>query len=167
MAKSKKNIKKTAIDDSGRSMVEMIGVLAVMGLITAGAFVLITGGMASQKRNRTSDDFANIAANIRGLFVEADDFSSLPTSTTQGTALLNALQISSKTPFGGNTTYSVVKGTEEHGSGDYSNIKPDDYFIIKMSGLSEDDCWALVSRSWGQAFDESCEGNVLSIYYLK
>ena len=166
MSTKKKRNNKIASNDSGRSMVEIVGVLAVMGLITAGAFVLITSSMASQKRNRAADDFANIVQNIRGLFAEADNVSNLPTSVSEGTSLLNALHISSKTPFGGNTTYSVVKGTEEHNGGSYT-FQADDYFIIKLTGLDDEDCWALVARSWGQAFDESCEGNVLSIYYSK
>ena len=161
-----KNKKKQNHELSGRSMIEIVGVLAVMGLITAGAFVLIQSGMASQKRNRASDEFANIVANVRALFAESEDVNSLPTSVTEGTQLLSALHISSTTPFGGNTTYSVVKGTSEHGSGDYS-FDAGKYFVVKLTGLEEEDCWALVSKTWSQAFDESCENNVLSIYYAK
>ena len=147
-------------------MVEMVGVLAVMGLITAGAFVLITGSMASQKRSRMSDDVANIAQNVRGLFVEADDFSGLPTSTSQGTSLLNAMHISSKTPFGGNTTYSVIKGNADYNDGNHE-FNAGEYFIVQALGLDEEDCWTLAARSWGQAFNGSCSGNVLSVYYSK
>ena len=48
--------------ESGRSMIEMVGVLAVMGLISAGAFVLLRSGMSSQKRNRIQDEIGNIAS---------------------------------------------------------------------------------------------------------
>ena len=36
--------------ESGRSMIEMVGVLAIMGMLTAGAFVLISLGINRQKQ---------------------------------------------------------------------------------------------------------------------
>ena len=51
--------------ESGRSMIEMVGVLAVMGLITAAAFVLITSAMRSQKLSRADDDISALAAGVR------------------------------------------------------------------------------------------------------
>ena len=64
--------------ESGRSMVEIVGVLGVMGLISVAAFVLIRSGMASQKRSRAADEVATLVASARALSAEREDFSNLP-----------------------------------------------------------------------------------------
>ena len=71
--------------ESGRSLVEMVGVLALMGLISVAAFVLIQAGSGSQKRSRATDEIDIIASNVRAMVAQAIDtdkpFSSLPRGT--------------------------------------------------------------------------------------
>ena len=74
MKRVQRKIKKR---ESGRSMVEMVGVLAVSGLLAAGTYVLITSAMASQKISRAQDDVANIATTIRTMSAAGPDFSNL------------------------------------------------------------------------------------------
>ena len=129
--------------ESGRSMVEMVGVLAVMGLITAGAFVLMRSGMASQKRNRAQDEIANIVSTIRTLSAGGDDFSNLATdgaSDAAGTALLNNLRVSTATPFGGTSAYTVRYAAGTPGQ-----------FAVKITNLARQDCNALKVSAWSDA----------------
>ena len=42
--------------ESGRSMIEMLGVLAIMGLITVGAIGMIATAMRTQKRSAINDE---------------------------------------------------------------------------------------------------------------
>lgn len=125
--------------ESGRSMVEIVGVLAVMGLITAGAFVLIRGGSAAQKRSRAMDDVAVIAENIRGLYAESDDFKDLTDNVAKGTALIDALYLNTTTPFGGKTRYTVVRTDDAQG------------FIVKLIGLEREDCNGLAAAAWSNS----------------
>lgn len=147
--------------ESGRSMIEMVGVLAVMGLITAGAFVLIRSGMSSQRRNRAVTEVANIAAIIREAYAEATNLDVLPDGADAGTTLLEHLSVTTTTPFGTNTTYSVIRSDNEG----YNDVKAD--FAVLMSGLADEDCFALSERTWSQAVDASCENGVVSIYFVK
>jgi len=142
----------------GRSMVEMVGVLAVMGLITAGAFVLINTSLKAQKISRADDDVANIAANIRLLGGETADYSGLPApegNKSEGTQLLKNLSLVSNTPFGSSTTYSVTRNSaDSHG------------FVVLLMGLSAQDCLALSRRTWNGAVNQSCNtGNSLSVVF--
>ena len=125
--------------ESGRSMIEIVGVLAVMGLITAGAFVLIRGGSATQKRSRAMDDVAVIAENIRGLYAESDDFKDLTDNDAKGTVLIDALYLNTATPFGGKTSYTVVRTDDAQG------------FIVKLIGLDAKDCSALAAAAWSNS----------------
>jgi len=133
--------------ESGRSMVEMVGVLAVMGLITAGAFVLMRSGMASQKRNRVQDEIANIVSTIRTLSAGADNFSNLASdgdTDAHGTALLNNLRISTATPFGGTSAYTIR----------YASGTPTQ-FSVKITNLARQDCNALKASAWADAVANS------------
>ena len=142
--------------ESGRSMIEIVGVLAVMGLITAGAFVLIRSGGATQKRSRAMDDVAVIAENIRGLYAESDDFSELTEVDSEGTALIDALYLNTTTPFGQDTTYSVVK-----------NSNPAN-FTVKLKGLDSKDCSALAAATWpGSEDGAECNNGVVSVTFGK
>ena len=49
-------------DESGRSMIEMLGVLAIMGGITVGAIGIISSAMRTQKRSTVNDDVIQMVA---------------------------------------------------------------------------------------------------------
>ena len=97
--------------ESGRSMIEMVGVLAIMGLITAAAFVLITSALRSQRLVRIDDDVSAIAAGVRLLYANQPSFSTVANTTTvDGKTVNTALNLigygNVKTPF--NTAYNVA-----------------------------------------------------------
>ena len=60
--------------ESGRSMIEMLGVLAIMGVITVGAVTMISAAMRSQKRTVLQDEVAQIVTGVRTILGEYDDF---------------------------------------------------------------------------------------------
>ncbi len=132
-------------EDSGRSMVEIIGVLAVMSLITAGAMVLVRSGATSQKRARTFDEVMAIVENIRGLY--PDGFADLPTDEAEGTKLIDGLYLNTTTPFGPDTKYSI-KGVGEK-----------DYFELFIRGLDDDDCMVLATQTWPEVWGASCNSD--------
>lgn len=125
---------------SGRSMIEMIGVLSIMALVTAGAFALIANGTSSQKRNRAVDDMVEITTGTRSIYAEHED---LP--TINSTTLLSALSKSATGPYTG-STYSVER---------LSNTT----FAVKLTGLPEGDCTALGIKEWKVATAHSCTKN--------
>ena len=143
--------------ESGRSMVEIVGVLAVMGLITAGAFVLVRSGTAAQKRSRAVDEVSVIAENVRGLYADSEGFSELTDNTTDGTTLIDALYLNTITPFGQDTVYSVVKNSSDNSK-----------FYVKMIGLEQEDCKALAATAWPNSHGQAvCADGVVSILFAK
>ena len=67
--------------ESGRSMIEMVGVLAIMGMLTATAFALISLGINRQKQARVTDDVVTIVSGVRSLLVDYDDFTNIDKCT--------------------------------------------------------------------------------------
>jgi len=119
--------------ESGRSMIEMVGVLAIMGMLTATAFALISLGINRQKQSRVTDDVVTMVSGVRSLLGDYDDFSNIDNSTIFG-----AMSMSDKNPYGG--TYELAVNP--------SNTRQ---FIVRINGLSKADCEALVTKAWTES----------------
>ena len=116
--------------ESGRSMIEMIGVLAIMGALTATAVLTYNYAKGMQKRSTVNEHVSNIVTGVRELLKGYDDFSNIDNST-----IFAAMSMSNKNPYGG--TYELAV--------DPSNTRQ---FIVHINGLSKSDCEALTTRAW-------------------
>jgi type II secretory pathway pseudopilin PulG len=116
--------------ESGRSMIEMLGVLAIMGVITVGAITMISAAMRSQKRTALQDEVTQLVTGVRTIFGEYDDFSGLDNST-----IFSAVGISDKNPYGGK--YSLSVNSE--------NMRQ---FILTIDGLNTSDCEYFKAKAW-------------------
>lgn len=121
------------IQESGRSMVEMLGVLAIMGVITVGAIGMISTAMRTQKLTSVNDEVVQMVTMVRNLHGEYDDFSNMNSSTIFG-----AIGMSDKNPYGGNYQLTV----------DPSNSRQ---FIVTIDGLTQSDCEALTAKAWSDS----------------
>ncbi|MBQ2845298.1 MAG: hypothetical protein IJE79_04750 [Alphaproteobacteria bacterium] len=116
--------------ESGRSMIEMLGVLAIMGVITVGAIGMISTAMRTQKLTMVNDQVVQMVTMVRNLHAEYDDFSSM-----NGATVFGAISMSNQNPYGG--TYEL--------SPDQSNPRQ---FIVKINGLGQSECDALMAKAW-------------------
>ena len=119
--------------ESGRSMIEMLGVLAIMGVITVGAIGMISTAMRTQKRNTVNEEVLQIVTGVRQLLGEYDDFSNINNSTIFG-----AIGMHSKNTYGGEYKLEV----------DPSNSRQ---FIVTIDGLSRGDCEYFVTKAWSDS----------------
>ena len=119
--------------ESGRSMIEMLGVLAIMGGITAGAIGMISTAMRTQKRSSVNDDVIQIVTGVRQLLGEYDDFSHINNATIFG-----AIGVSSKNPYGGTYELSVSP---------YNSRQ----FVVTINGLPQGDCKYFVTKAWADS----------------
>ena len=67
-----KNLFKT--EQSGRSMVEMLGVLAIIGVLSVGGIAGYSKAMAKYKTTQTLDQLTMLVANIRTAFSSATSY---------------------------------------------------------------------------------------------
>lgn len=116
--------------ESGRSMVEMLGVLAIMGVITVGAVAMIGNAMRTQKHSTINDEVLQIVTGVRSLLGEYDDFSNINNSTIFG-----AIGISPKNPYGGSYELAV-------------NPMNSQQFVLSITGLSKSNCEYFVQKAW-------------------
>lgn len=130
--------------ESGRSMIEMLGVLAIMGVITVGAIGMISTAMRTQKRTSVNDEVLQMVTQVRTLLGEYDDYSHINNSTIFG-----AIGMSNKNPYGGTYELSV----------DPSNSRQ---FIVSITGLSESDCEYFVTKAWSDSVGYQMSGGTTS-----
>ena len=119
--------------ESGRSMIEMLGVLANMGVLTVGAIGLISTAMRTQKRNTVNEEVLQMVTGVRQLLGEYDDFSHIDNTTIFG-----AIGMSPKNPYGG--TYELA-------------VDPANYrqFVVTINGLSRNDCEYFITKAWSDS----------------
>lgn len=140
--------------ESGRSMIEMVGVLAIMGLLTAAAFALIQSAMTSQRVSKVSDEIDMLASHARALAIEGGNFASLP--DIEDISLVgNELKAVTlpRNILGKKTSEKVFE------IGDYYLYKNDTEkkFIIKISPISTDDCEMMKYRAYGDGATADCK----------
>lgn len=136
------------INENGRSMVEMLGVLAIIGVLSVGGIAGYSKAMNKYKINKTTDQISMLVANLRTLFssqgnydgltnAQAKKFGVVPNdmySDVSGTDITNA--------FGGNVTIVAAKARD----GDASSHEA---FIIEYAGLSSEACVTVATGDWG------------------
>lgn len=126
--------------ESGRSMIEMLGVLAIMGVITVGAVGMISTAMRTQKLTTVNDQVVQMVTMVRNLHAEYDDFSNM-----NGATIFGAIAMSNQNPYGGNYELSV----------DPSNPRQ---FVVKIDGLGQSECEALISKAWSDSVGYQLSG---------
>ena len=130
MKKSNGDKMKFINQESGRSMIEMLGVLAIMGIITGIAIVGVKSGLNGVKRNNVQEDVMKIVIETRNIHREYDDFSGLDNTT-----IFAAIGMTDKNPYGGK--YSLMV--------DSSNTRQ---FILTIDGLNSSECLFFKSKAW-------------------
>ena len=143
-------------NESGRSMVEMLGVLAIIGVLSVGGIAGYSKAMNKFKINKTTDQVSMLVANIRTIYSTQGNYSGLTNTTAvsfgvvpndmlAGTAGEGADAVTTlKNAFGGAVTIeaSPARGT---GTGETS----DEAFIIEYAGLSKEACVTIATGDWG------------------
>ena len=148
----------TRKSQSGRSMIEIIGVLAIMTIMTAGTFALVRSAMANQKQNQIVDDVTSIVTAVRTLFGDQDDLSRM-VDDVEG--VLDAMAVNTKCPYN-DCEYEL-------------SVKEDlQTFVVEIENLPARDCIVLLNKNWPDAteVDGECDSpvaanNWMHMYYKK
>ena len=132
------------IEQSGRSMVEMLGVLAIIGVLSVGGISGYSKAMAKFKLTKAQDQLSMLLINIRTAFSGSPSYEGL----TNKTAIMLNIVPSDMLPSGlGNSGGSVINAF----SGDVTitATSANQHFTIKFAGLGVETCTSLASSDWG------------------
>lgn len=135
-------------EQSGRSMVEMLGVLAIIGVLSVGGIAGYSKAMAKFKLTKAMDQVSTTVTNIRTLYSGQPNYAGLTTEVAIkmgaiGAEMLNGISSTTATSaynaFNGrvNIAVATVNGNASGG------------FSVTFTGLGKEACVALSSADWG------------------
>ncbi len=156
----KKRINSCTFNQSGRSMIEMLGVLAIIGVLSVGGIAGYSKAMTKNKINKVVDNVSMIVTNIRTLYAQQTDYANLDNnSAVQMGAVPNEMigngndayrQRIISHAFLGNV---FIRGAKSGNSG-----FPDKAFVINLNGLPKEACMALATYDWGSDYSSGLIG---------
>ena len=135
-------------NQSGRSMIEMLGVLAIIGVLSVGGIAGYSKAMMKFKINKTIDQISQIAQNVRILYARQKNYGNLSGKVAYKANLAPREMFESGSgsgyemtnAFGGKVEFFVVG---KYVSGDNKA------FTISLYDLPEEACIELATQDWG------------------
>lgn len=129
-------------EQSGRSMVEMLGVLAIIGVLSVGGISGYSKAMAKYKINQCLDQISTLIVNIRSVFVNQTSFVDATSANIIALGLptadmLNAAGNAMVNPFNGPITVAPGNGSTS--------------FTVTYGGFDTNTCQNIALADWGAA----------------
>lgn len=135
---------------SGRSMLEMLGVLAVIGVLSVGGFDLVTKMNSNRKASAVIDEISSLALKVRRIAREYaytpddggsahDGFSSLGAFANNARAYPSELKWSNESGAFTGTDGVTYTLTSNDGTS----------FSIQVDNLTTDMCMQVLTTNWG------------------
>ncbi|MBQ8671190.1 MAG: hypothetical protein IJ525_01580 [Alphaproteobacteria bacterium] len=153
-------------NQNGRSMIEMLGVLAIIGVLSVGGIAGYSKAMQKYKINKTIEQITLIAGNIRAFFAnqpEGTKYTDLYSEGEKAQILKKARLIPDEMWNGskienifGGATYISYLGTS--GNIDYRS------FLINLGNIPQEACIELLTHDWS-ASGVYVMGNVSALAY--
>ena len=140
------------VNEQGRSMIEMLGVLAIVGVLSVGGIAGYSKAMAKFKTNKVIDQINTISTNVRTLYSSQRNYGGLNNGTAIRMALIpsemyaasntsnkSASDVEVTNAFGGNLyIHSVNQGTGT-----------DNAYVIAVDALPKTACVSIATTDWG------------------
>ena len=141
----------------GRSMIEMLGVLAIVGVLSVGGIAGYSKAMEKFKINKTIDQISHIIANVQTLYAQQTTYAGLDSDSNGDLYIGNDITKNGYkyiNPFNG--TYFVESA--------YVMGNDDQMFSVYVSNLPKEACITLLTQDWGAATSNSIVGITVTNY---
>lgn len=139
-------------NEKGRSMIEMLGVLAIVGVLSVGGIAGYSKAMVKVKNNRLITETSELVMNIRTMYAGQHSFSNISESLLikAGAVPHNMINENSTLShaFGGK-----VKVFTSHIEGGHPRA-----FEVYLTDLDTLTCIAMVTMNWGQDTSSGFQG---------
>lgn len=156
-------MKKSYDKENGRSMIEMLGVLAIIGVLSVGGIAGYSKAMYRYRLNKTIEEITQIAGNVRAFFAPQKSYAGVSSSESDDTGRIllkkaklvpedmweiNGYGATIKHPFdGGFHIYPTAKVWNNTCRG----ICRIQALTIELLNLPESACIDLLTQGWSNA----------------
>ena len=131
-------------EQTGRSMVEMLGVLAIIGVLSVGGIAGYSKAMTKFKITKTMDQVSMTVANIRTLYSGQRNYNGLATANALDMGVVPA-EMEGATE---NTLVNAFQGAVTIGTVNYNN-QDASAFRISYENMGQEACVQLITSDWG------------------
>ena len=156
--------------ESGRSMIEMLGVLAIIGVLSVGGIAGYSKAMTKFKTNKVADNVSMIVTNIRTLYAQQTTYEGLTNITA---VQMGVVPDELVTKASDGTLTNAFLGTVHIGAGQVSDMDGETVtgdakkgvnrgFFVIMNGLPKEACVTLATNDWGSGYSSGLVGIVAS-----
>ncbi|MBQ8671008.1 MAG: hypothetical protein IJ525_00625 [Alphaproteobacteria bacterium] len=145
-AESRHDHKCGSTTQSGRSMIEMLGVLAIIGVLSVGGIAGYSKAMQKYRINKTIEQITLIAGNVRAFFAPQRNYDDLSTNVIKKAKLVpdemwdGGSDTNPVNAFGGNFVFSAENLTSA------SNISGS--FVIMIDSIPQEACIEIATMDW-------------------
>ena len=128
----------------GRSMIEMLGVLAIIGVLSVGGIAGYSKAMTKFKINTVLSQFSTIINNIQTLYIQQKDFNNLSTETAIQMGIIPDEMIASDrlSAFDAFGNDIIIGNAQDNLSLD------ENFFLLGLFLTSKESCMALAQSDW-------------------
>jgi len=135
------------INENGRTMVEMLGVLAIIGVVTVGGLGIVNKAVRAQKKGQVIAEATNLATITKKL---ACQYSDSYDSKGAYSLFLYKSDAYPKSLTYDSTNKRFTGSLEVTYAIDAYKKDSNRYFYIKVSGLDDDVCMEVATNDWGR-----------------
>ena len=149
----------TNLNQNGRSMIEMLGVLAIIGVLSVGGIAGYSKAMMKFKTNKTIDQIAMTVTNIRTLYAQQPNYDIVDTIAYDMGVVDDAMASKKdagenelSNPFGGSYYIASVP------SGATGDTTGKGAFAITVTGLPREACMSIATNDYGSNYSSGLLG---------
>lgn len=139
------------VNEQGRSMIEMLGVLAIVGVLSVGGIAGYSKAMAKFKTNKVIDQINTISTNVRTLYSSQRNYGGLNNGTAIRMALIPSemYAASNKSASGSNVEVTNAFGGNLYIHSVDQGTGTDNAYVIAVDALPKTACVSIATTDWG------------------
>ena len=137
------------VNESGRSMIEMLGVLAIIGVLSVGGIAGYSKAMNKFKTNKVSDNVSMLVANIKTLYAQQNTYTDLDNANAVSMGVVPDELVTDATA---GTLTNAFNGPVFINEADSTVDGDTKAFVIEFTQLSREACITLATNDWGSGY---------------
>ena len=140
-------------NEQGRSMIEMLGVLAIVGVLSVGGIAGYSKAMNKFKTNKLIEQVNMISTNVRTLFASQKDYGDIRNGSAIRTGVLPNemydVTVSVEATDSNATITNAFAGNVKITAGHVKVAGDNGAFVIAMDKIPESACVSIATTEWG------------------
>ena len=154
-------IKTNLNTQSGRSMIEMLGVLAIVGVLSVGGIAGYSKAMTKFKINKTADQISQIVTNIRTLYAQQTTYQGLDGKTAHQMGVIPDELGSPNNDYFSSFTNAFGSKTQVFSEKKFENGGWNEAFVVMIDDLPKEACGSLATMDWGTSSSSGFIGMIV------